>query len=158
MVTASCFLFSMVVMILIEFIRPSETNSTTDQSALLSFRAHIINLDPWDILVTNWSSATPATAVTIVVSGRRREHSWHVLLLRLLFQSHSRRPKLDDSHDLDSKPLETQMDPNIKPTVDGGEFAFFSKAATYSASTEDCATVCCFFDAQQNMPEPSENA
>ncbi|KAK2975470.1 hypothetical protein RJ640_028659 [Escallonia rubra] len=59
MVTSSCFLFSMVLVVLIQFIRTSETNITTDQSALLAFRAHIINLDPQHILATNWSSATP---------------------------------------------------------------------------------------------------
>ncbi|KAK2990882.1 hypothetical protein RJ640_007603 [Escallonia rubra] len=71
MVTASCFLFSMVVVVLIQFIRPSETNSTTDQSALLAFRAHIINLDPRDILATNWSSATPVCNWAGVTCSRR---------------------------------------------------------------------------------------
>ncbi|KAK2985154.1 hypothetical protein RJ640_014017, partial [Escallonia rubra] len=38
---------------------PTETIITTDQYALLTFGAHIINLDPRHILATNWSSATP---------------------------------------------------------------------------------------------------
>lgn len=31
-------------------------------------------------------------------------------------------------------------------------------AETYSASVDDCTTLCCFFDAQENNPEPKENA
>ncbi|KAK2967076.1 hypothetical protein RJ640_014015, partial [Escallonia rubra] len=71
MVTSSCFLFSMVVVVLIQFIRTSETNITTDQSVLLAFRAHIINLDPQRILATNWSSATPVCNWAGVTCSRR---------------------------------------------------------------------------------------
>ncbi|KAK2975471.1 hypothetical protein RJ640_028660 [Escallonia rubra] len=71
MVTSSCFLFSMVVVVLIQFIRTSETNITTDQYALLAFRAHIINLDPQPILATNWSSATPVCNWAGVTCSRR---------------------------------------------------------------------------------------
>ncbi|KAK2975472.1 hypothetical protein RJ640_028661 [Escallonia rubra] len=71
MVTSSCFLFSMVVVVLIQFIRTSETNITTDQSALLEFRAHIINLDPQHILANNWSSTTPVCNWAAVTCSRR---------------------------------------------------------------------------------------
>ncbi|KAM6547903.1 hypothetical protein CsatB_030012 [Cannabis sativa] len=31
-------------------------------------------------------------------------------------------------------------------------------AAIYSASADDCATVACFFDAHENIPDPSVKA
>lgn len=33
-----------------------------------------------------------------------------------------------------------------------------AEAATYSASADDWATVCCFLEAHENTPEPNENA
>ncbi|KAK2992975.1 hypothetical protein RJ640_002908 [Escallonia rubra] len=71
MVTASCFVMPMVVVVLIQFIRATETNITTDQSALLAFRAHIINLNHQHILATNWSSATPLCHWARVTCSRR---------------------------------------------------------------------------------------
>ncbi|GLU13910.1 hypothetical protein SLE2022_305170 [Rubroshorea leprosula] len=58
MIMSFIFLPMLLMQSFITALAMSQPNLTTDQSALLEFKAHITS-DPLNILFSNWSSATP---------------------------------------------------------------------------------------------------